>query len=276
MGYSWVIQTITPMEKISRPQQTHSLERQLEARQHCINYNFSHSLCITSCLLKKKNNTQTTCVFLPASNCHHPDTGRKKGGRDAAWCNPSEGHHASRLNNVFPMPCQTFSRLWAARQPLQPHSMKHLSLCMVGNSLFDPDIAPQIPQRWHSYTRLYVSWMFTSSLYLVSGETCVYEAGVTHTATMNPLVHVNQQRRLRTQTQIKLHIRFNFLQTLVWSTANRDDVKWYRQQYGSVYIIKIKTAVFSSDSSLTVKPSALSSHTNPTLQNNSSSCVQLH
>lgn len=95
------------------------------------------------------------------------------GGRDAAWCNPSEGHHASRLNNVFPMPCQTFSRLWAARQPLQPHSMKHLSLCMVGNSLFDPDIAPQIPQRWHLYTRLYVSWMFTSSRYLVSGETCV-------------------------------------------------------------------------------------------------------
>lgn len=177
--------------------------------------------------------------------------GGKKGGRDAAWCNPSEDHHVSRLNNVFPMACQTFCLLWAARQPLQPHCMKHLSLCMVGNSLFDPDIAPQIPQRWHSYTRLYVSWMFTSSLYLVSGETCVCEecvcmyvrvcggGSLTHTTTMLSLVYMNQQHRLRTQTQIKLHIRFNFLQTLVWSTANGGDVKRYRQRYGRVYIIKI-------------------------------------
>lgn len=103
--------------------------------------------------------------------------GGKKRGRFIAWCNPTEGHHASRLNNVSPMPCQTFSRRWAARQPLQPHSMKHLSLCMVRNSLFDPDTTPQIPQRWHSYRRLYVSWMFTSSLYLVSGEACVYRCG---------------------------------------------------------------------------------------------------
>lgn len=166
-------------------------------------------------IMPLNHNTQDklSVFFLPASNCHHPDTGRKKGGRDAAWCNPSEGHHASRLNNVFPMPCQTFSCLWAARQPLQPHSMKHLSLCMVRNSLFDPNIAPQIPQRWHSYTRLYVSWMFTSSLYLVSGETCVCEGGggggwLTPLLCFPRFTWINN--RLRTQTQIRLHIRFNF------------------------------------------------------------------
>lgn len=55
---------------------------------------------------------------------HHPalaiilTQGGKEGARDAAWCNPSEGHHASRLNNVFPMPCQTFGSLCKARQPL--------------------------------------------------------------------------------------------------------------------------------------------------------------
>lgn len=177
MEHSWVIQTITQTERISRPKQTFSLERKWEARQHCINYNslFFDSLCITSHWWKITH-IQPLSVFLPASNCHHPDTVRKKGGRFAAWCNSSEGHHASRLNNVFPMPCQTFSCRWAATQPLQSHSMKHLSLCMVRNSLFDLDTTPQIPQRWHSYRRLYVSWMFTSSMYLVS-EACVYGRG---------------------------------------------------------------------------------------------------
>lgn len=142
----------------------------------------------------------------------------EKRGRDAAWCNPTEGHHASRLNNVFPMPCQTFSRLWATRQTLQPHSMKQRSHSMVRNSLFDPDITPQIPQRWHSYTHLYVSWMLTSSLYLVSGETCICERrgrggwqrerGVTHTSTMLPSFYMNQWHRQ--WTQIKLHISSNF------------------------------------------------------------------
>lgn len=161
-----------------------------------------------------------------STSCHHPDTGRKKGGRHAAWCNPSEGHHTSRLNNVFPMPCQTFSSLWGARQPLQPHSMKHLSLCMVGNSLFDPDIAPQTPQRWHSYTRLYVSWMFTRSLYLVSSKTCVYEGGWLIVPLWFPLVYMNQLCRLQIQTKIKLHIRFHSHQIPVWNSANRKDVKW--------------------------------------------------
>ena len=56
--------------------------------------------------------TQTTCVFSTSQQTAIILTrGGKKGGRDAAWCNPSEGHHASRLNNVFPMPCQTSSRL---------------------------------------------------------------------------------------------------------------------------------------------------------------------
>lgn len=53
------------MDRISRPRQTHSLERELEARQHCINYNFSNSLRITSHRLNK--NTQTTAVCFATS-----------------------------------------------------------------------------------------------------------------------------------------------------------------------------------------------------------------
>lgn len=124
----------------------------------------------------KKQNKRTTseCVLLPARN-HHPDTGRGKEGRDAAWCIPSEGHHASRLNNVFPMLSNSQSPL--SGSTAVPASLWRISLCMGGSSLFDPDIAPQIPQRWHWYTRLYASWMFTRSLYRVSAETSVYERG---------------------------------------------------------------------------------------------------
>lgn len=130
-----------------RPQQTHSLGWKLEARQHCINYNFSDSLRITSL-----PNRQPLSVFLPASNCHHPDT-RKRGGRDAVCWNPSEDHHASRLNNVFPMPCQTFSCLWAARQPLQPHCMKHLSLSVWSETASLIRISPLRFLRGDTHTR---------------------------------------------------------------------------------------------------------------------------
>lgn len=152
-------------------------------------------------------------------NCHHPDTGRKKkGGRDAAWCNPSEDHHASRLNNVFPMPCQTFSRLWAARQPLQPHSMKHPSFSVRSETASLIRISPLRFLRGD--TRSYVSWMFTSSLYLVSGETCVCgRAGDSHRYYASPrFTWINN-------TDCGLRPRSNCTsdlishKTLVWSTA---------------------------------------------------------
>lgn len=76
-------------------------------------------------IVKKKNKNDRWS----ATDYHQPDMGRKKGGKDAAWCNPREDYQASRLNNIFfPKPCQTFCCLWAARHPLQPHSMKYLSL----------------------------------------------------------------------------------------------------------------------------------------------------
>lgn len=62
-GYSGVIQTITSMEKISRPQHTYSLERQLEARQPCIHYIVLWFCMHYITLLKNKTNGQPPSVF---------------------------------------------------------------------------------------------------------------------------------------------------------------------------------------------------------------------
>lgn len=175
------------------------------------------------------------------------------------------------------MPCQTFSRLWAVRQPLQPHSMKHLSL--YGRKLplwsgYRPSDSSEVTLIHAPVCELNV---YSLSVPCQRWDLCLWRGGG---GWLTPLLWFPWFTRinnadLQTQTLIKLHIRFNFLQTLVCSTANRDDVKWYRQRYGCVYIIKLRSLLYSH--LIAVLPwNPQCSHTNPTLQNNLGSCVQLH
>lgn len=174
------------------------------------------------------------------------------------------------------MPCQTFSRLCAPRQLLQTRTMKHRSPTVWSERASLILISPLWFLRGDTRTRPYVSCMLTSSLYLVSGETCVCEAGVTHAATMLSLVYMNQQHRLRTQTQIKFHIRFNFPQTLVWSTANRDDCSDTDSSMAVCTWLRFRLLCFHPTAALMRNVQFSPAIQIPQCKNNSSSCIQLH